>query len=200
MSIANLIFKKKKNEISTIEIDVTTTESHSYSSTVTSFPVENGSNISDHIINNPVELNMKGFITNFPVGYLTGRIGPILRGDDFDRAKSAYEEFMFIRESKVPFFVSTTLGDYQNMVITDIVFDRDKSTKNALKFSASMKQLEIVFSETVQFDTIRDEFKDQGSSTVTTGKQSTKVATSAQVQKATFLARIFDFLGRSLKQ
>lgn len=199
MAIADLIFKRKQNELSTIQIDVTISENHTYTSIVAKHRVESGSDITDHIKNNPPEITMKGFITNTPVGLLQGKIGTMIRGGDFDRAKTAKEEMLLLRDSKTPFDILTTLGNYTNMVFSELSFDRDSTTVHKLNFSATLIQIELVTSETVKFDTIRDEFKDKASDTVNTGAKATGKATADQIAKASFLARIMDFLGRFLK-
>ena len=72
MALSTLIYKKEPGKIGTLELDVTISENHEYGSMVTEFPVEKGGNVSDHIINNPVILNMNGFITNSPVRIFGG--------------------------------------------------------------------------------------------------------------------------------
>ena len=54
--------------IGDIAIDCTVTETHTSTATVTEHPVESGSNITDHIRPEPVQLSVNGIITNTPIG------------------------------------------------------------------------------------------------------------------------------------
>ena len=54
--------------IGDIAIDCTVTERHTSTATVTEHPVESGSNITDHIRPEPVQLSVNGIITNTPIG------------------------------------------------------------------------------------------------------------------------------------
>lgn len=54
--------------IGDLAIDCTVTETHTATATVTEHPVESGSNITDHIRPEPVQLAVTGIITNSPIG------------------------------------------------------------------------------------------------------------------------------------
>lgn len=191
MAIINLFFKKTRAEIGAIQLDVDISESHVYNSTVTKFPVEYGSNISDHIINNPVTLTMTGLISNTPIGFFRGKIGQYIRGEAFERHKIAFEELLFLRDSKIPFTVITTLGEYLNMVFESITFPREVGSSQSLRFTAVMTEVEYVDSETVAFDTIAEQFKNRGSNTISKGQQSKKIVSAAQSGKVSILYKIF---------
>jgi len=71
MSISQLIFKKG-NFIAEIELDVIVSESVQTSSTITSNTVENGADVNDHIIINPMSFSMTGIVSDTKVQILGG--------------------------------------------------------------------------------------------------------------------------------
>lgn len=65
--MADLIFTTRDKKIGSIVVDVTTNEKHHLGAKATTHPVEQGSNISDHVILDPVELTIAGVISNHPL-------------------------------------------------------------------------------------------------------------------------------------
>lgn len=187
MAILDLLYRKKRTEIGLIELDATISESHQYNSTVTKYPIEDGSDISDHIFNEPVVLSISGIVSDFPMGFLRGKIGSIVRNEDFERSKSAMEELLFLRDEKSLMNVITGLKEYESMVFTSLVFNRNNSTGSSLQFTATMTQLQQVNSETISFDEIKDDFKNKGAKTTDKGKQDIKSPTAAEGEKASLL-------------
>jgi|GEM_PF-1572224 hypothetical protein len=62
-----LINPKVQGEIDTIMLDAVLEEHHDITNQVTEFPVEDGYNISDHVIPKPMELRLQATITNSPM-------------------------------------------------------------------------------------------------------------------------------------
>lgn len=142
MSISVLIGRKTKSKIATLEIDVTLTENHRYESLVTQNPVENGSDITDHIQLEPVVLNLDGFITNTPIA-LPEDI------DKYQRADDAFQSLLDIRNARTPVDLITGLTVYTNMVLRDLEIPRNRTTGETLRFSATFVQVIIVDTEQV---------------------------------------------------
>lgn len=61
-----------------IIFDIVESETHVHKSTATEHPVETGSNISDHIRNDPIRVTIKGVVSNFPI--TLGDNGSTLQG------------------------------------------------------------------------------------------------------------------------
>ena len=165
-----------------ISLDASISEGHSYSSRVSQFPVEDGSTISDNIINDPAGLEIVGFVTNTPVVLFIQNIANIV--DDTtggDRVKTAFEALLALRESKEPFTIVTGLKTYENMVFTSLSFPRDKSTGTTnLRFNARVLNVELVSSRTVAASNVVAEpvlLSDQATSTKDVGKQTTTTDT-----------------------
>ena len=71
MAIQNgldLIFGKyNPGQIGSLRLDAMLNERQSYKNDVTMFPVENGSRISDHVIQASEEVTITGFVSNTPI-------------------------------------------------------------------------------------------------------------------------------------
>lgn len=126
-----------------IEWDASESETHSLSSQVTMHPVEQGSDVSDHVIHKPTRLTLKLLQTNHPIyknPYYD--LGPDRVGRTFD----ALDE---LRLFAVPFEVVTSLRRYENMLIESIEVDRNAKTGQALSVSVSLTQVRLVSNATV---------------------------------------------------
>lgn len=152
MGVFNILFKKERTKIGSIQVDVTISESHTAKSQVTKNPVEDGVDVADHVRLESLEYTMNGMITNTPsafslvdtgVGIVTSLTGQT------NRALDAYNQIMELRESRQPFTLITGLIQYENMIIEEFVVNRDARTANAIFFTARMRQVEIATSETV---------------------------------------------------
>lgn len=162
-----------------ISLDASISESHSFNSRVSQFPVENGSVIADNIVNDPIGLEINGFVTNTPITFFIQNIANLV--DDTsggDRVKTSFDALLALRESKEPFTIVTGLKTYENMVFTSLNFPRDKSTGTTnLRFNARVINIEFVESRTVvspqTVATKPAELSDQATSTKDVGKQAT---------------------------
>ena len=72
MMVLSLIFGRKyaQSKVGTVSFDTMVTEEHRYSSRVTYYPVENGTIVSDHIINQPDVVVLSGLVTDTPLTIL----------------------------------------------------------------------------------------------------------------------------------
>ncbi len=113
-----------------LENGVVEKESESYSSSVTSNPIENGADINDHV--------------NNAAGVLTIS-GTIIGGD------SAIDALKAMRDSRD---ILTYIGVTRiaNLVFTSLKFDRSYKNKDGASFSASLKQLQLNSAEYVPMD------------------------------------------------
>lgn len=160
MGIAQLFFRKD-NFIAEIKLDVIVEESVQSSTTITSNPVENGADVNDHIIINPLTFSMQGIVSDTKVGILGGlnAVGQLLSGDAFTKentpSKDAWESLLELQADRTPFTLVTNLKDYENVVIENISTSQNKDTSNALIFTANMREIIFVGSQALtaeQFD------------------------------------------------
>lgn len=105
-------------------------ESESYSSTVTSNPVENGADINDHVNNAAGSLTISG---------------TIIGGDGAVNALKA------MRDSR-DILTYTGATRMRNLVFTSLKFDRSYKNKGGATFSATLKQVNTTTSEYVPMD------------------------------------------------
>lgn len=129
------LFGPQFNSISTLQVDVTLSESHELPSTVTEKPVEDGSNINDNVILNNTKVSISGVLTDDRLG---------------TSQAEKWRALQDIRRSREPFTVVTSLGAYENMIFTSISASRDVSSVGAVFFNADLTQVRIISSETVQ--------------------------------------------------
>lgn len=106
------------------------TESESYSSSVTSNPIEEGAEINDHVNNAAGTLNISG---------------TIIGGNG---AVNALKEMRAKRE----LITYTGVTRMSNLVFTSLKFDRSYKNKNGAAFSATLKQVQTAASEFVPMD------------------------------------------------
>ncbi|HEC64370.1 MAG TPA: hypothetical protein ENI23_03665 [bacterium] len=182
LSSLSLIFNlaralKKQPQIASIKIDTFLSEDHSYSSSVTTSPIEDGAFVNDHIIKDPFTLSVNGYVSNIAtigIGVVdqvvaVAGIPSALKGKN--KAKDAEAELVRIRNDKEIFTVVTGLRSYKNMVITNVSFPRSSTTGSGLEFNATFQQIEIAKIVIVQLDPDDEETVQ---STIEKGKQDLK--------------------------
>lgn len=196
-----------------LELDLAVSEEHSYRNAVSSYPVEEGLDITDHVRAEPERLTLEGFVTNAPIKYLAAlRDNPITSGAGKDRVVTAYEVLLGIAGYKMvqpsgsnwggtalskPVLVDiyTSLRVYTDMILETLTVPRDNGTGDALRFKAEFVKIRKV---STQATTIRytNEKKygsgganDQAQDTVDNGK---KAGTEAPADKRTILKQMVD--------
>lgn len=113
-----------------LENGVVEKESESYSSSVTSNPVESGADINDHVNNAAGQLTISGTIVG---------------GDSAINALKAMRDARDI----ITYIGVTRMS---NLVFTSLKFDRSYKNRTGASFSATLKQVRLVASEYVPMD------------------------------------------------
>ena len=152
--------------IGTYVIDASITESHTYESQVTEFPVEQGSAISDNVRPMPISVTIEGIVSDTPIGIMadlrnnehgdqaflptTDAATAKARGD-LQSAPSidALAAMLAIRDARQPVPIVTSLASFDNMVLINLEVPRDATTGYALRFTATFKQITIVTNQRV---------------------------------------------------
>ncbi len=127
--------------IGDLVIDCAVTEGHSFRSEISSFPTEDGSEVTDHVRVLPDMVTLEGLVSDTPLG-----------GDLVTRREIASDlpsvdilaELKLIREKREPVTITTSLGVYTNMVMTGLDVPRDAATGESLKFTAIFQQIIVV--------------------------------------------------------
>lgn len=121
-------------------IDCSLSESHSFDSDVTEFPVESGSSISDNIRPLPITVDIEGFVSNTPIGLM--RDERVITSQK--PVETCYELLQAIRDEREPVTIQTSLRTYENMALTRLNIPRGPGGADGLRFTASFKQIQYV--------------------------------------------------------
>ena len=148
--------------IGDLGIDCTVTETHTATATVTEHPVESGSNITDHIRPEPVQLAVTGIITNSPIGTRqTQRVinagGAVVTATQLEAApnalgyaQTAWKKLEGYRQTAKPIRVVTRDRTYESMAMLSLTVPKTAKTGDALEFSATFKEVRIVENRTTR--------------------------------------------------
>jgi hypothetical protein len=128
--------------VSLLFFDATLKESHKGKNTITRQPVEQGVDITDNVRPEPDELSLDAIITNAPLTF-NGVTFP----DSANYASDAYRLLLSLKNSATFLSVSTSLRDYDNMIISSLDVDRDKTTGQVLAVKISFQSVIIVSSQ-----------------------------------------------------
>lgn len=153
MAFENLILTTKRT-INGIKIDGFIRENTVHKSRATRNPVENGVDITDHIILEPMEYNMDGVITNSPIGLeafteiggafdvggIFGRSTP--NGET--RSQQVYLTLVGMQRNKDFITIESSIKVYDNLIMTSISVIQDKSNANSIFFTASFQEVFLV--------------------------------------------------------
>jgi len=136
---ARVVFNPPKSKmIGSIAIDVFEVETYSRSSKMTQYPIEDGSEISDHSINEPRELDIKAFVGVASV------FNPF---DSTARWLQAYDLINQLIDTKQLVTVVMGLDLFDDMHIESFEVERDATTSQGLPFNIRFKQAVFVTSQ-----------------------------------------------------
>lgn len=137
----SVLFGKRynKGKVGSVELDVTLREDHNYTSRVTTYPIEEGSTLSDHIINEPTRVVLEGIVSDSPLNILS----------TFNRSVDAFNRLVEIHENRDIVTVVTGLKVYPNMAITSLNVPREVRTGQSLSFTIELQ--EVIVDTSVRF-------------------------------------------------
>lgn len=127
-----------------IKIDVLENESLTLDGKVTRYPVEDGTEITDHIFVNSAKLDISGRISHID-GFSIG-------GSRVARLNEILDQFKLARDKRQTFEVLTGLRKYEEMAFESLKFERhnDQDGGNWLHISASMIEIRKVKLQTAE--------------------------------------------------
>ena len=157
------------SSIGGVEIDAVLSEDHRYDALITENPVEDGSVITDHVVNLPVVLEMECRLTDTPFGYLTAivaasAVGALTTGLTGAQAaagltqaaasallgetrpglsKTKFNLLVALQATREPIDVVTGVQTYGNMFIQSLSAPRSSSDGKSLLFRATFKEVLI---------------------------------------------------------
>lgn len=122
-------------------------ETHEAELEVTDNPVETGVVVSDHAFMKPLKVTLSAGVSDTPLVVATDDTF----ASDSGRSKRAYELLAELQKRAEPFDLQTGLKLYQNMICTSIRTSQDKDSDGALLFTASIREVIIVYTQVVQY-------------------------------------------------
>ncbi|MCK5316395.1 MAG: hypothetical protein KAJ55_00695 [Anaerolineales bacterium] len=158
-----------------LKIDATRAEEHSFRAKATQHEVEDGANISDHVIKTGRIVTLDGIISDDPItvaaaaiGNIAGIAGSLIEGlggavatgavsklgseliaSGSKPSKDAVDILEYIYEESIPLMITTSIKTYTNMIMENLSIPRNSRNANALEFKATFKEIRIVESEVV---------------------------------------------------
>jgi len=190
MADADIIFGKgKRVEIGVVQFDCAVSETHTAENVVTDHPVEDGSNITDHIKSLPRTIEVNGLVSNAPIVLEEDpRPSPITTdtGEVIDRVQTAYKKLEEIRVAGELVDVVTTLNEYKNMALTSYAVTRDAQNGNILNALLSLREVIITTTEKIEAPEPVDKSKNK---TANKGKKLPKDANTEQEAKSQSVLR-----------
>ncbi|BBO74395.1 hypothetical protein DSCW_18120 [Desulfosarcina widdelii] len=201
-----------------LQVDCTHSERFSLDAHATAHAVEDGSEISDHIIQKGRTLNIDGSVSDSPINLTTAMIGnaagivggifsgpaktvataaAVILGNRMvaaspKPARAALDVFEEIYEKKVLLTIVSGLATFTNMVMERFSPLRTAQNAGALVFSASFREVRIVNSETVAVprEALSEDTRDLGSSEKQAGRQQSSTLSDAEEKYASWLYQL----------
>jgi hypothetical protein len=141
--------------IGTFVVDAFLAEGYNFSNQVTDIPVEEGSNISDHIVEEQDVVTVEAYIGNtaFEVVNMDGNTITNLEAPDrMSRVIQAYFELKRMVKEKQLFDVVLGLETFTNMAITTFTINREAANGANLPFSMEFRKIKIIKSDTTEIN------------------------------------------------
>lgn len=193
--ISILVNRKTPVEIGAITLDASVSQSHEYVNEITSYPVEEGFDITDNVRQLPETLTIEGLVSNSPIPNIGSINTSVTQEDNSNRSIVAFQkflEYMGFPTALQPGQEQTTtsndaqlidivtkLKTYTNMILKRLTIPRTRTTGNDLFFTAEFQQVHKAISETILIQNVSSldgrapGIEDQGPSKRDTGVQST---------------------------
>ena len=128
------IFSRGQPEIIDVDVDLRSGEFHNAEAEVTTIPIEDGSLVSDHIINQPDELEIAAEVGNFD-GNDSQTIG--------ERAKTAWQELKRLKNDRGVYEVLTQHELYTSMAITSLSGEHVAPYKGRILLRCGFRKLDL---------------------------------------------------------
>ena len=116
------------------QVDGFLSESHEVRLSKTTYPIESGQSLTDHAVVEPRTLKLDGWVS--------GLLIPVDRSRPlYADSREAWDALVRLMESRQPMRVITTLGVYDDMLITSLKAPVDRTTGRALRFEMELEEV-----------------------------------------------------------
>ena len=150
----NFTYPITEKSIGGVEIDAFFLESYNFSNRLTNLTVEEGSNISDHVIEEPDTIDIEAFIGNTKFETNESPISDVsdveVLDDPKSRIRENYHKLLRLKRERQPLDVVTGLDTFTDMVIVSFNIDRDAETGADLNFTMRFQKIKTVMSDEVE--------------------------------------------------
>jgi len=151
----NFTYPIGEKSIGGFVIDAFLVETYNFANRLTNLTVEEGDNISDHVVEEPDTIDIEAFIgqTKFETNSETPDtdLSKVEIPDNpKSRIQQAYHELLRMKRERQPVDVVTGLDTFTDMIITSLNISRDVETGSDLPFSMSFQKIKTVKSEETQ--------------------------------------------------
>lgn len=144
----SLFFKDKHYQLGELLVDAVVRESHELRAKIGEHPSESGQNFCDHVALLPTTLHLEGVISNTPMTFLG--LSAVRSFDNFihkrsnDLVDQAFKKLEEIFARREPITITTSLKDYENMVLESLSVERNSHMASSLHFKATAKQIRLI--------------------------------------------------------
>lgn len=183
-----LQFDEPSGALVDIELSGVISRSVDYANSITDNNVESGVVISDHINSQPVTITISGIVSNSSVELLGGAISglqSIISGGNPFSSESPTKKAFGLLERVMSEHLECTivfpdLRLFDGLYMTALSFPRDSATGDAIRFSATFREVRFVETASVllpKLSKLKDDFKQYGAGKVNVGKKTAKPVT-----------------------
>ena len=158
MSLISL-FIQKKSSIGVITFDALVSESVTAEAEITTNPVEQGVDVSDNIVIQPLSFRLEAIISDTPLSYTEtfNKIVDFVKGNKHEKPSvKAWNELLKLQADRKPFTYQNNLKKYDNVAIKSLSYTQDKDTFNILSFTATLQEVPTVASQAVSEKQFKD--------------------------------------------
>lgn len=155
MALADLFFNRRPSfkglvGLGQIQMDCSTSETHSAGVTKTRYAVEGGARYTDHIRPLPPMVSITGIISDAaPISFA----GLSASGFDPARSKTAWRRLNDLWESGLPFTLVTSLATYANYMPAEgysLVVTRTNRSDQSIEFTATIEKWRVSYTTFVE--------------------------------------------------
>lgn len=128
------------SEFGAVTFDTVLVEEHKYQSRITSYPIEYGTIISDHIVKEPDIVTISGMVSDTPLNILAPA----------NRSVNAFNLLVEMQSRRVLVNLVTGIKVYTNMAIASLDVPRNIKTGQTLTFNIQFQK--VIVDDTVQVE------------------------------------------------
>ncbi len=192
----SLLFSDKDYRLGELSIDALIKEGHELKAKISEHPTESGASFGDHVLLEPVSLQIEGIISNTPMTFIgltaVRSLDNYLHERSNNRTSQAFKKLETIFAQREPINIVTSLKDYDNMVLESLSIERGAGSFESLHFRATAKQIVIAKQASIKLPEPKPE---SAKPKRNLGKQETKPASEEiskkTVEKSSLLSALF---------